>query len=121
DDLPRRVAQLTADALTEQFALPENHIGWKAPNDLVAASATGHAGAKVGGILIDARSTSSSVTHLVVGIGANLTGGAFRTSDGRKAVAIDALQARGAWIDPDAPRLARSIAGALHRLLLAGT
>jgi BirA family biotin operon repressor/biotin-[acetyl-CoA-carboxylase] ligase len=79
DDLPRRVA----DALLA--LLGERRVAWKPPNDLVSAAD----GAKVCGILVDARTTGSRA-RIVVGIGINLTGDAFEVA-GREATSLGAL------------------------------
>jgi biotin-(acetyl-CoA carboxylase) ligase len=69
-------------------------VSWKAPNDLVAASG----GAKAAGILVDARMTGDVVDELIVGIGCNLEGPEFTTSDGRSATSLAQL---GAALDVD--------------------
>ena len=76
DDLARLVAMALLESLDADGA-----IAWKAPNDLVAAAD----GAKVAGVLVDARTTGSSVDEVIVGIGCNVTGDAFVTPDGREA------------------------------------
>lgn len=121
EDLPRRVAQLVIGVLRDQCHIPDGAVVWQSPNDLVASSGSGHGGAKLGGVLIDVHSTSSSIEHLVVGIGANLAGGHFRTSDGRTAIAVDALRETAPATDIDTPRLAHMIASRLQKLLTPGS
>lgn len=79
EDLPRRIAR----ALLASLDSP--HVAWKSPNDLVDA----RTGAKVAGILIDARTTGPHA-RVVVGIGINVTGPAFEV-DGRAATTLEAL------------------------------
>ena len=78
EDLPRRVAQSLL-SLGDQ-------LHWKAPNDLVDS-----AGAKVGGILVDARTVGTEVEQVIVGVGLNLGGEPFETADGRAATTLEAL------------------------------
>jgi BirA family transcriptional regulator, biotin operon repressor / biotin---[acetyl-CoA-carboxylase] ligase len=85
-DLPRRVVQALLDAIVDGVPGAAGQIAWKAPNDLVARKG----GAKLGGVLVDARTTGASVDQLIVGIGLNLDGPAFHTSDGRRATSIAA-------------------------------
>ncbi|MCW2950499.1 MAG: BirA protein [Thermoleophilia bacterium] len=119
EGLPRRTAELVADAVATRCGVDRAQLAWRSPNDLVASAASLHRGAKIGGILIDARSTSSAVTHLVVGMGVNLTGGAFTTRDARRAVAADALRAAGeSPVSVDTALLARELAQQLRDLLL---
>lgn len=102
-DLPSRIAAV----MMETLGAP-HEIAWKAPNDLVASSD----GAKVCGVLIDARSTGASVDQVVVGIGCNLTGSRFATADGRTATSLSAL-----GITTDARSLAERLCSELWRLL----
>lgn len=103
DDLPRRVAEAVLDLL----ALPT--LAWKAPNDLVGAAD----GAKVGGVLVDAR-TLGPVARVAVGIGINVDGPAFTTADGRAATTLAALGGPG-----DAVEVGTRIAAAVAQLLSA--
>jgi len=118
-ELPQRVGQIVLSALTELHSVREGELAWKAPNDLVASATSSHAAAKLGGVLIDAVSTASSVSHLIIGIGVNLTGGAFRTADGRKAIALDALLDDPLWFSADAATLAQHITRELQQLISA--
>lgn len=118
-ELPQRVAQLTLAAIEALHSMQHGQVSWKAPNDLVAGAASGQAGAKLGGVLIDAATTASSVSHLVIGIGINLTGGAFRTGDGRMAIALDTLVDDPVWFNADAPALAQRVTRDLQQLLSA--
>lgn len=86
EELPRILASAVRDGIDPTGADP-GVIEWKAPNDLVAAAG----GAKVGGVLIDARTTAAVVDFLVLGIGVNLDGGSFTTADGRAATSVAAL------------------------------
>ena len=82
-DLPRRLG----DALLATFDV--SGLAWKAPNDLVARDG----GAKVAGILVDARTVGAVVEHVIVGIGCNVSGAAFVTTDGREATTLEELGA----------------------------
>ncbi len=104
DALPARLGL----ALLEELA-PHGQLRWKAPNDLVASVD----GAKVAGILVDARTVGAAVDHVVVGLGCNLTGPRFTTADGRDAASLEATGAGGG--DPDA--LAERIADAIRSAL----
>lgn len=84
DDLPRRVA----DALLELLDAGGS-IRWKAPNDLID-----EAGAKLAGILVDARTIGSQVDHLVVGVGINVDAEPFTSDDGRPASSVQAAGGR---------------------------
>ncbi len=104
DALPARLGQ----ALLEMLA-PDGQLRWKPPNDLVASAG----GAKVAGILVDARTVGTHVQHVVVGFGCNLRGSAFTTSDGRAATSLEAI---GAPLD-STEQLAREAAMAIWREL----
>ncbi len=82
--LPARLGM----ALLELLA-PDGQLQWKAPNDLVAS----FGGAKVAGILVDARTVGIHVEHVVVGFGCNVAGPAFTTADGRDASTLEAVGA----------------------------
>lgn len=82
EDLPQRVVR----ALVELVG-GGGRVAWKAPNDLVAASG----GAKLGGVLVDVRTVGEIVEFVSVGIGINLDAEPFRTSDGRDATSLAAL------------------------------
>ena len=105
-ELPRRVG----DAVRAELG---TELAWKAPNDLVDP----RTGAKVAGILVDVLTVGDDVEHAVVGIGINLRGTPFTTSDGRAATSVEA--ARGAPVGETpaqiAASLARRIAGELTR------
>lgn len=109
DELPRRVADAVLRAVAAQSADLREALRWKAPNDLVAAADE----AKLCGILVDARTVGSVVEEVVVGIGLNLRGAPFLTSDGRQATTLEAL---GGPAVP-ASTLAWDIAGRVARLL----
>jgi BirA family biotin operon repressor/biotin-[acetyl-CoA-carboxylase] ligase len=85
DELPRRIAAALLDAVS-----PAGAVAWKAPNDLVCAAS----GAKVAGVLVDARTSASVVDEVIVGVGCNVTGPAFDTPDGRRATSLQQLGAR---------------------------
>jgi BirA family biotin operon repressor/biotin-[acetyl-CoA-carboxylase] ligase len=102
EELPRRVA----DAVLEAVDAGRRHVVWKAPNDLVSAAG----GAKVGGILVDARTTGEQVDQVIVGIGLNVDGPAFTTADGRAATS---LAAAGAAVDHVGERLPALVANVL--------
>lgn len=104
DALPTRLGL----ALLEQLA-QDGQLRWKAPNDLVAS----FGGAKVAGILVDARTMASHVEYVVVGFGCNVSGPAFTTTDGRAATSLEAIGA--AVDDPERVpmRIARVIADVL--------
>jgi BirA family biotin operon repressor/biotin-[acetyl-CoA-carboxylase] ligase len=103
EDLPQRIA----DVLLELLADAGADARWKAPNDLVSSD-----GAKLAGILVDARTTGEAVDQVIVGIGMNLTGAAFTTSDGRAATTVEQL---GGTVD--AASLAASITDRLSAML----
>ncbi len=90
DDLPRRVAACVQRSVDD----PAARVAWKAPNDLVDATT----GAKVAGILVDARTSGARLEHVIVGVGINVSGPAFSTSDGRDATTLEQL---GASLDAD--------------------
>ena len=98
EDLPLRVAGCVLD-----LADAGDRLAWKAPNDLVARN-----GAKVAGILVDARTVGASVDHVVVGIGINLAGEPFLTDDGRAATTLEALDCE-LRIDELAARIAAEL------------
>ncbi len=101
DELPRRVVD-------ELLACTSgaDRLAWKAPNDVVARAS----GAKVAGVLVDARTTGDRVDEVLIGIGCNVTGDPFRAVDGRDATTLAALDAT---LDVDA------LLAALGRLLSA--
>lgn len=103
--LPRRIAGVVLGCIERQQPDRAAAIEWKAPNDLVTRST----GAKVAGILVDARSTGDHVDHVIVGLGLNLSGPPFVTDDGRVATSVEA--AVGAQVD--AERLRRDVAEAI--------
>jgi biotin-(acetyl-CoA carboxylase) ligase len=100
--LPQRIGRALLDTLDPQ----RRALAWKAPNDLVAAAS----GAKVCGILVDARTTGSCVEQVIVGIGCNLDTAAFTTVDGRAATSLTAL----AVAVPDVTQVARVVADQLR-------
>lgn len=70
---------------------------WREPNDIVDDT-----GAKIGGVLVDARTTGMLVDEVIAGIGLNVTGPAFETADRRAATSIE--QCTGAAVDEAALR-----------------
>lgn len=108
EDLPRRVATALLAAIGDG-ADDEHGVVWKAPNDLVAASDA----AKVGGILVDARTVGDAVGSIIVGVGVNVAGPAFTTRDGRGATSLE--QALGRPVDR--ARLLREFVGGIDRHL----
>ena len=108
DALPSRIGL----ALLEVLA-PDGQLRWKAPNDLVAS----RGGAKVAGILVDARTVGAHVDHVVVGVGCNVRGAAFTTTDGRDATTLAAI---GAPVD-ELARLAARVATAIRDELRPGS
>lgn len=86
NELPRCVADVVIEALRSQVGERVEQIAWKAPNDLVAGDGSG----KLAGILVDARTTGDQVDEIVVGIGINLAGPAFVTTDGQVATSVEA-------------------------------
>lgn len=86
DDLSRRVALGVRAAITLQIPHAAGYIVWKAPNDLLDAAS----GAKLGGVLIDARTVGSIVEQVIVGIGLNLDAAPFVLADGRTAGSVRA-------------------------------
>lgn len=105
-DLPRRLGS----ALLAAFAV--DGLAWKEPNDLVAEAG----GAKVAGILVDARTVGDQVEQVVVGLGCNVTGGPFTTSDGRAATSLEALgrSSNGLRLEQVAMRALNAIVGELR-------
>lgn len=87
EQLTQRVAGVVRELLAQAAGLDPDALGWKAPNDLVDPVS----GAKLAGILVDVRSSGGVVEQLVVGVGANLLGAPFTTSDGRQATSVEAL------------------------------
>ena len=85
-DLAERTMAAVRAAIELQIPTAAHVLSWKAPNDLVARAD----GAKVAGLLIDARSTGSTVDQLIIGIGVNVTGPPFTTSDHRGATSLAA-------------------------------
>lgn len=86
EELPRRVVDAVLESVRHVVSPHPSALQWRAPNDIVAVSG----GEKVGGVLVDARTTGSTVDLLLVGIGINLGGGPFRTGDGRAASSVRA-------------------------------
>lgn len=82
DGLAARLAHVVAGVLHSHAGVPV-HVD--APNDLVADD-----GAKLGGVLVDTRSTGAVVHELAVGVGANLSGDPFEV-DSRAATTLEAL------------------------------
>lgn len=107
EELPARIGSALLEVLVDIGAA--GLVQWKSPNDLVAAAD----GAKLAGILIDTRTTGSSVDQVIVGVGCNVRGEAFTTPDGRSATSIDALLRSATDID----ELARGFAAAIVREL----
>lgn len=95
EDLPHHIARLVLDAA---WSGPGIELSWKSPNDIVAPGT----GAKVGGVLVDARSQGSVVLELIVGVGINVAGPSFVTSDGRQATTLEAIA--GTIVDLEALR-----------------
>ncbi|MCW2922042.1 MAG: biotin/acetyl-CoA-carboxylase ligase [Thermoleophilia bacterium] len=92
-DLPRRIVDALLEAIEALTRGPvAGRVAWKSPNDLVDAQ-----GAKLGGVLVDARTVGEHVEVVIVGMGCNVTGGAFATRDGRRATTVEA--ALGETID----------------------
>lgn len=108
-ELPLRVAGVVLDVLEQLAPGARGVISWKAPNDLVAAVD----GAKVAGILVDARTTGDAVEQLIVGIGLNLDGAAFQTGDGRTATSVAQLTGHA----PGVERTGDIVAAGVLRLL----
>lgn len=100
DALPARLGQALLAALA-----PDGQLRWKEPNDLVASDG----GAKVAGILVDARTVGTHVEHVVVGFGCNLRGAAFTTTDGRAATSLEAIGAEPGAAGHVAERVATAI------------
>jgi BirA family biotin operon repressor/biotin-[acetyl-CoA-carboxylase] ligase len=109
DELPRRVAEVVLTQLELAAPGARSFISWKAPNDLVAASG----GAKVAGILVDARTIGNAVEQVVIGIGINLNGAAFKTSDGRSATSVEACVGQTLGLDRTALAITRTLTPAL--------
>lgn len=99
DELPRRIAGALLDVLDAG-----DRIRWSAPNDLVDAD-----GAKLAGILVDARTLGTQVELVIVGVGINVAGGSFTTRDGRSATTLEALGVTA----PDAGAVVSVIGGVL--------
>lgn len=92
-DLPHDVARLAIDAIWRHASI---ELAWKSPNDIVAPDT----GAKVGGVLVDARTQGEQVGPLVVGIGVNVSGPAFATADGRQATTLEAIARTPIRLEP---------------------
>jgi BirA family biotin operon repressor/biotin-[acetyl-CoA-carboxylase] ligase len=115
-ELPRRVIDALLDALEAQLDEPDavrGVLAWKSPNDLVAATS----GAKVAGVIIDARTVADRVEQVVAGVGCNLDGAPFTTLDSRAATSVGALLAdaridRGLLASDLAERVAELLAPA---------
>jgi biotin-(acetyl-CoA carboxylase) ligase len=114
EGLPRHVGSAVRRALCAAAPIPVERLGWKEPNDLIDEAS----GAKVGGILIDAQTVGDEVTQVVIGIGANLSGAPFRTSDGRQATTLTAMS----WGTPllDVAELRERVAADVAKVVLAG-
>lgn len=84
EGLPHDIARIILDVAWSEARV---ELAWKAPNDVVAVGD----GAKVGGILVDARTMGDTVREVVVGVGVNVAGAAFTTADGRDATTLAAL------------------------------
>ncbi|MCW2924697.1 MAG: hypothetical protein JWM98_2101, partial [Thermoleophilia bacterium] len=110
DGLPLRVADAVLAAIELVAPAARDGIRWKAPNDLVAA----RDGAKVAGILVDARTLDGVVDPIIVGIGVNLAGAAFITTDGRDATTVE--QVVGVRVERDdlLPELVRLVGRAVR-------
>ena len=91
EDLPRLVVCGIQRALAMQAPRAADHLAWKAPNDLVDAQS----GAKVCGVLIDARTVGEQVEWILVGIGINLDTDPFVLDDGRRATSVRASCGQG--------------------------
>ena len=109
-ELPRRVARAVCAVVDPTASLADPRVAWKAPNDLVDVD-----GAKLGGILVDARTTGSSVDHVVVGIGINARGERFTTSDGRDATTLEQVVGAQAQLELLRGRVVDAVAGELTR------
>lgn len=81
DQLARRSIDTLLAAIDD--AAPGHRVCWRAPNDLVDES-----GRKLGGVLVDARTTGVEVDRLVIGVGLNLSGPHWHTDDGRAASSL---------------------------------
>lgn len=91
DGLVRRIVGALEQQLAASFELAPDLLAWSAPNDLVDAAT----GAKVAGILVDARSVADQIEELRVGIGVNVCGGAWTTgADGREVTTLEAVAGR---------------------------
>lgn len=92
DGLARRAVDAV---LATVAALPGGGgvLVWNAPNDVIDAVS----GAKVGGVLIDSRTTGAEVDELIVGVGINVGGAPFTLDDGRAVTTLEAVT--GAPID----------------------
>lgn len=97
EDLPLDVAAIVVEVLGTSGVVR------RAPNDLVDS-----AGRKVGGVLVDARTSADVVEEVVVGVGVNLSGNPFVTADGRAASSLAHAGWRG-----DPSRLLDALADAL--------
>jgi BirA family biotin operon repressor/biotin-[acetyl-CoA-carboxylase] ligase len=100
DTLPQRVAAVLLAAIADP------RVEWKLPNDLVESKT----GAKVCGVLIDARSTGPR-SRIVIGIGLNVTGGPFAIGP-RAATTLEAI-----GINPDRSELRGELVHSIRRLL----
>ncbi|MCW2959763.1 MAG: bifunctional biotin--[acetyl-CoA-carboxylase] synthetase/biotin operon repressor [Thermoleophilia bacterium] len=113
-DLPRHVGGVVRRELCAAAPVSIERLGWKEPNDLIDEAS----GAKVGGIVVDARTNGDVVDRLVVGIGANVGGLPFRTEDGRQATSLVAMSWGEPEIDLGAVRIA--VAARVVQLLREG-
>jgi BirA family biotin operon repressor/biotin-[acetyl-CoA-carboxylase] ligase len=111
EDLVRRIVARLEQRLCSTFGLEAGALSWSPPNDLVAAAS----GAKVAGVLVDAVSVGALVRELRIGIGVNITGGAWTTAADARAVATleqiagRALPVSDAALDAFALELARGV------------
>jgi len=104
-DLPQRVTLATRVALVALCGRSASVIVWKPPNDLMVGDA------KLGGVLIDVRTTANTVDEVVIGIGVNISSPAFVTTDGRGATSVSAIGGRVVDVDVLAHVLAEQVAG----------
>lgn len=103
DGLSLRVGTLVVQALHPALG---GRADVQAPNDIVVGD---H---KLGGVLVDSRTTGDTADWVAVGIGVNLGGAAF-VVDGRSATTVEATAGQV----PHAEPLARSITERLVRLM----
>lgn len=109
-DLARRIAALVREQLLAAAGLAPDALQVSDPNDLVAAD-----GVKVGGVLVDVRTTGGASERVIVGIGCNLVGESFLLGE-RRATTLRALGGRDLGSLPDRLALARTVAPAVAHL-----